>query len=72
MDQKHANSEHRDEMLHYAAFMSVHTVYEDKKYLKRKIYDLFLEIITCHPSIYAMDQARRNNPLLHKGLIKQS
>ena len=43
------------EMPHNAAFYHVCTVCEDKNYLQRKKYNIFLEIITCDPSIDTMD-----------------
>ena len=70
-----ANNEDPDEMLHDAAF------HQGLHYLLRQIniqrifYNFYLEIITCDPSIYTMaipsllNQARRKNPLVYKGLM---
>ena len=53
-----ANSEDPDEMLHHAAFhQSLHCLLRQKLYLIERN-TIYLEIITCDPSIYTRDLSK--------------
>ena len=71
-----ADSGDQDEMLHNAAFHQCLNCLLSQKWSFEK-YNFILEIITCDPSIITIDhwtipsllnQNRRKNPLVYKGL----
>ena len=69
-----ANSEDPDEMPHLCGISSGSTLFAKKKRsdLQRKKYNNYLEIITCDPWIYTMDNPKlivsyqKKNPFVHK------